>query len=133
MAGSIIRKFVIKQLSKDRGSGIMEIPNRYMVDQRQLSLQNYLLKKGVDPNSIQSEGQLTNILQQIEKNRIATGLKKAEAQKKMAEIMDMKGRKIKNPQNIMGGEEVGMFDNIYARMKKDMDKGRFKTVKIKGS
>ena len=131
MAVNIIRRFVIKQLSKDRGSGIMEIPNRFMVDQRQSSLQNYLLKKGVDPNSIQSEGQLINILQQIEKNRIATNLKKAEAQKKMAEIMDMKGRKIKNPQNIMGGEEVGMFDNIYARMKKDMDKGRFKTVKKK--
>jgi hypothetical protein len=131
MAGSIIRRFVIKQLSKDRGSGIMEIPNRFTVDQRQLSLQNYLIKKGINPNSIKSEGQLNTILQQLEKNRIATGLKKAEAQKKMAEIMDMKGRKIKNPQNIMGGREVGMFDNIFARMKKDMDKGRFKTVKKK--
>jgi hypothetical protein len=131
MAGNIIRRFVIKQLSKDRGSGIMEIPNRYAVDQKQLSLQNYLLKKGVNPDSIQSEGQLTNILQQIEKNRIATNLKKAEAQKKMAEIMDLKGRKIKNPQNIMGGREVGMFDNIFARMKKDMDGGKFKTVKKK--
>ena len=131
MAANIIRRFVIKQLSKDRGSGIMEIPNRFTVDQRQLSLQNYLIKKGIDPNSIKSEGQLNTILQQLEKNRIATGLKKAEAQKKMAEIMDMKGRKIKNPENIMGGEEVGMFDNIFARMKKDMDKGRFKTVKKK--
>ena len=131
MAGNIIRRFVIKQLSKDRGSGIMEIPNRYSVDQRQLSLQNLLIRKGIDPNTIKSEGQLTNILQQIEKNRIATNLKKAEAKKRVAEIMDMKGRKIKDTRNIMGGEEVGMFDNIFARMKKDMDQGKLKTVKKK--
>ena len=131
MAGNIIRRFVIKQLSKDRGSGIMEIPNRYSVDQRQLSLQNLLIRKGIDPNTIKSEGQLTNILQQIEKNRIATNLKKAEAKKRMAEIMDMKGKKIKDTRNIMGGKEVGMFDNIFARMKKDMDQGKLKTVKKK--
>ena len=131
MAGNIIRRFVIKQLSKDRGSGIMEIPNRYSVDQRQLSLQNLLIRKGIDPNTIKSEGQLTNILQQIEKNRIATNLKKAEAKKRVAEIMDMKGRKIKDTRNIMGGKEVGMFDNIFARMKKDMDQGKLKTVKKK--
>ena len=131
MAGNIIRRFVIKQLSKDRGSGIMEIPNRYSVDQRQLSLQNLLIRKGIDPNTIKSEGQLTNILQQIEKNRIATALKKAQAQKRVAEIMDMKGRKIKDTRNIMGGKEVGMFDNIFARMKKDMDQGKLKTVKKK--
>ena len=131
MAGNIIRRFVIKQLSKDRGSGIMEIPNRYSVDQRQLSLQNLLIRKGIDPNTIKSEGQLTNILQQLEKNRIATALKKAQAQKRVAEIMDMKGRKIKDTRNIMGGEEVGMFDNIFARMKKDMDQGKLKTVKKK--
>ena len=131
MAGNIIRRFVIKQLSKDRGSGIMEIPNRYSVDQRQLSLQNLLIRKGIDPNTIKSEGQLTNILQQLEKNRIATALKKAQAQKRVAEIMDMKGRKIKDTRNIMGGKEVGMFDNIFARMKKDMDQGKLKTVKKK--
>ena len=131
MAGNIIRRFVIKQLSKDRGSGIMEIPNRYSVDQRQLSLQNLLIRKGIDPNTIKSEGQLTNILQQLEKNRIAINLKKAEAKKRVAEIMDMKGRKIKDTRNIMGGKEVGMFDNIFARMKKDMDQGKLKTVKKK--
>ena len=131
MAGNIIRRFLIKQLSKDRGSGIMEIPNRYSVDQRQLSLQNLLIRKGIDPNTIKSEGQLTNILQQLEKNRIATNLKKAEAKKRVAEIMDMKGRKIKDTRNIMGGKEVGMFDNIFARMKKDMDQGKLKTVKKK--
>ena len=131
MAGNIIRRFVIKQLSKDRGSGIMEIPNRYSVDQRQLSLQNLLIRKGIDPNTIKSEGQLTNILQQLEKNRIATNLKKAEAKKRVAEIMDMKGRKIKDTQNIMGGKEVGMFDSIFARMKKDIDQGKLKTVKKK--
>jgi len=119
MAGSIIRRFVIKQLSKDRGSGIMEIPNRYMVDQRQLSLQNYLIKKGVNPNSIQTEGQLNTILQQIEKNRIATGLKKAEAQKKMAEIMDMKGKKINPKSRIMGGKQAETEKEIAERMRRE--------------
>ena len=119
MAANIIRRFVIKQLSKDRGSGIMEIPNRYMVDQRQLSLQNYLIKKGVNPNSIQTEGQLNTILQQIEKNRIATGLKKAEAQKKMAEIMDMKGKKINPKSRIMGGKQAETEKEIAERMRRE--------------
>ena len=118
MAGNIIRRFVIKQLSKDRGSGIMEIPNRYMVDQRQLSLQNYLIQKGVNPNSIKTEGQLNTILQQIEKNRIATGLKKAEAQKKIAEIMDMKGRKINPKSRIMGGQQAETEKEIAERLKR---------------
>ena len=118
MAGNIIRRFVIKQLSKDRGSGIMEIPNRFMVDQQQLSLQNYLIKKGVNPNSIQTEGQLNTILQQIEKNRIATGLKKAEAQKRIAEIMDMKGRKINPKSRIMGGQQAETEKEIAERLKR---------------
>ena len=118
MAANIIRRFVIKQLSKDRGSGIMEIPNRFMVDQRQISLQNYLIQKGVNPNSIKTEGQLNTILQQIEKNRIATGLKKAEAQKKMAEIMDMKGRKINPKSRIMGGQQAETEKEIAERLKR---------------
>ena len=87
---NIIKTYAKKQLTKNRGSGIMEIPNRYMVDQRQLSLQNYLIQKGVNPNSIKTEGQLNTILQQIEKNRIATGLKKAEAQKRIEQYEDIR-------------------------------------------
>ena len=100
MAGNIIRRFVIKQLSKDRGSGIMEIPNRYSVDQRQLSLQNLLIRKGIDPNTIKSEGQLTNILQQLEKNRIATNLKKAEAKKRVKDYYSSL-KKNKKPKKVL--------------------------------
>ena len=131
MAVNVIRKYVIKQLSKDRGSGIMEIPNRLKVDRAEVALNDLLIRKGIDPRTIKNEGMIETIMRRIEADRIGMALKKAEAKKKMAEILDMKGKTIKNPDAIIGGTEVGMFDNIFAKMKKDMDGGKFKTVKKK--
>ena len=65
-----------------------------------------LLKRGVDPTKITSEGMLQSILKGIEKDKAMIARSKAEAQKGLATVMDMKGRKIKPGARIMGGEEV---------------------------
>ena len=53
--------------------------------------------------------------------------------KDMNKVVDMKGNVIDTSKGIMGGQQVGqkgMFDNIFARMQKDMGKN-LKEVKTK--
>ena len=102
----IIRKFVLKLLSKDRGSGITSIPGSQHRIIKESIIIDTLVKRGVDPTKITSEGMLQNILRGIEKDKAMIARSKAEAQKGLATVMDLKGRKIKPGAKIMGGEEV---------------------------
>ena len=102
----IIRKFVLKLLSKDRGSGITSIPGGQHRMIQESIITDTLLKKGVNPETITSEGMLQSILNGIKKEEAMIARSKAEAQKNLATVMDMKGRKIKPGAKIMGGEEV---------------------------
>ena len=102
----IIRKFVLKLLSKDRGSGITSIPGSQHRIIKESMIIDTLVKRGVDPTKISSEGMLQSILKGIEKDKAMIARSKAEAQKNLATVMDMKGRKIKPGARIMGGEEV---------------------------
>ncbi len=102
----IIRKFVLKLLSKDRGSGITSIPGGQHRMIQESIITDTLLKKGVNPESITSEGMLQSILNGIKKEEAMIARSKAEAQKQLATVMDMKGRKIRPGAKIMGGEEV---------------------------
>ena len=51
--------------------------------------------------------------------------------KDMNKVVDMEGKVIDTSKGIMGGKQVGMFDNIFNRMQKDMGKGNPKIVKPK--
>jgi hypothetical protein len=102
----IIRKFVLKLLSKDRGSGITSLPGAQHRMIQESIITDTLLKKGVNPESITSEGMLQSILNGIKKEEAMIARSKAEAQKQLATVMDMKGRKIRPGAKIMGGEEV---------------------------
>ena len=102
----IIRKFVLKLLSKDRGSGITSLPGAQHRMIQESIITDTLLKKGVNPETITSEGMLQSILNGIKKEEAMIARSKAEAQKNLATVMDMKGRKIKPGAKIMGGEEV---------------------------
>ena len=77
MAVNIIRKYVIKQLSKDRGSGIMELPNRLKVDRAEVALNDLLIRKGIDPRTIKNEGMIETIMRRIEADRIGYGFEKS--------------------------------------------------------
>ena len=102
----IIRKFVLKLLSKDRGSGITSIPGSQHRMIQESIIMDTLLKKGVNPESITSEGMLQSILNGIKKEEAMIARSKAEAQKNLATVMEMKGRKIRPGAKITGGEEV---------------------------
>ena len=102
----IIRKFVLKLLSKDRGSGITSLPGAQHRMIQESIITDTLLKRGVNPETITSEGMLQSILNGIKKEEAMIARSKAEAQKQLATVMDMKGRKIKPGAKIMGGEEV---------------------------
>jgi hypothetical protein len=102
----IIRKFVLKLLSKDRGSGITSLPGAQHRMIQESIITDTLLKRGVNPETITSEGMLQSILNGIKKEEAMIARSKAEAQKQLATVMDMKGRKIRPGAKIMGGEEV---------------------------
>ena len=51
--------------------------------------------------------------------------------KQQDKVVDMEGNVIDTSKGIMGGRQVGMFDNIFNRMQKDMGKGDPKIVKSK--
>jgi hypothetical protein len=51
--------------------------------------------------------------------------------KQQDKVVDMKGNVIDTSKGIMGGEQVGMFDNIFNKMQKQMGKGNPKIVKPK--
>ena len=102
----IIRKFVIKLLSKDQGSGITKLPGQMQAGFQESMVIDKLVRGGYDPRTIKSETELKMILNRIDASKKQTKEQKDKAMKQLATIMDMKGRKIKPGSKIMGGEAV---------------------------
>ena len=102
----IIRKFVIKLLSKDQGSGITKLPGQMQAGFQESMVTEKLVRNGYDPRTIKSETELKIILNRIDATVKQSKEQKDKAMKQLATIMDMKGRKIKPGAKIMGGEEV---------------------------
>ena len=102
----IIKRFVIKLLSKDQGSGITKLPGQMQAGFQESMVTEKLIRKGYDPKAIKSEEELKMILNRIDASATQSKEQKEKAMKQLATIMDMKGRKIKPGARIMGGEEV---------------------------
>ena len=102
----IIRKFVIKLLSKDQGSGITKLPGQMQTGFQESMVTEKLVRNGYDPRAIKNETELKVILNRIDATAKQSKEQKEKAMKQLATIMDMKGRKIKPGAKIMGGEEV---------------------------
>ena len=102
----IIKRFVIKLLSKDQGSGITKLPGQMQAGFQESMVTEKLIRKGYDPRAIRSEEELKMILNRIDASATQSKEQKQKAMKQLATIMDMKGRKIKPGAKIMGGEEV---------------------------
>ena len=102
----IIRRFVIKLLSKDQGSGITKLPGQMQAGFQESMVTEKLVRNGYDPRIIKSETELKMILNRIDASKKQSKEQKEKAMKQLATIMDMKGRKIKPGAKIMGGEEV---------------------------
>ena len=102
----IIRRFVIKLLSKDQGSGITKLPGQMQAGFQESMVTEKLVRGGYDPRAIRSEEELKMIINRINASKKQSKEQKEKAMKQLADIMDMKGRKIKPGAKIMGGEEV---------------------------
>ena len=120
----VIRRFVMKMLAKDQGSGITKLPNQMQVGFQESITTEKLVRNGYDPRAIKDETELKVILNRIDATAKQTREQKEKAMKQLADIMDMKGRKIKPGAKIMGGEEVVETEaEILERMNRENKEG----------
>ena len=112
----IIRRFVIKLLSKDQGSGITKLPNQMQAGFQESMVTEKLVRGGYDPRAIRSEEELKMIINRINASKKQSKEQKDKAMKQLADIMDMKGRKIPPGSKIMGGEAVETEAEIAERL-----------------
>ena len=112
----IIRRFVIKLLSKDQGSGITKLPNQMQAGFQESMVTEKLVRGGYDPRAIRSEEELKMIINRINASKKQSKEQKEKAMKQLADIMDMKGRKIPQGSKIMGGEAVETEAEIAERL-----------------
>ena len=115
----IIRRFVIKLLSKDQGSGITKLPNQMQAGFQESMVTEKLVRSGYDPRMIKSETELKMIINRIDASKKQSKEQKDKAMKQLADIMDMKGRKIPQGSKIMGGEAIETEAEIAARMNRE--------------
>ena len=115
----IIRRFVIKLLSKDQGSGITKLPNQMQAGFQESMVTEKLVRSGYDPRMIKSETELKMIINRIDASKKQSKEQKDKAMKQLADIMDMKGRKIPQGSKIMGGEAMETEAEIAARMNRE--------------
>ena len=115
----IIRRFVIKLLSKDQGSGITKLPNQMQAGFQESMVTEKLVRGGYDPRAIRSEEELKMIINRINASKKQSKEQKDKAMKQLADIMDMKGRKIPPGSKIMGGEAIETEAEIAARMNRE--------------
>jgi len=121
----IIRRFVIKMMSKDQGSGITKLPNRMQAGFQESIVTEKLVRNGYDPRGIKDETELKMILNRIDATAKQSREQKDKAMKQLADIMDMKGRKIPPGSKIMGGEAV---EETEEEILKRLNKGNKETV-----
>ena len=106
MINKIIRNFIAKQIAGRSDDGIMiTLRDPQKVELAENIMADLLMRNGIDPTDITSEQQLKNIINQIEaasKQTTQTGIRSTQS----AKVFDLKGKRIKDTDNIMGGEEM---------------------------
>ena len=105
MISKIIRNFIAKRVAGRSDDGIMiTLTDPKKVDFQAAMMEDLLMRNGIDPNAIQSEEQLKMILNRISsmENQTTSGIRNTES----AKVFDLKGKRIKDTDNIMGGEEM---------------------------
>ena len=98
-----IRQWVIRTMMKDQTGVMQALPKKDLVDFNVAMTAERLMRNGFDPNAFKNANQVENAINQID-NRPAVqeGIRST----KSAKVMDMEGKEIKDPKNIMGGKEI---------------------------
>ena len=100
-----IRQLVLRILAKSGKSGIVTtLPPKNVLDFQTMILAEKFMQNGIDPRMFKNADQAENMLKQIEKADEARASGITETQS--AKVFDLKGKQIKNTDNIMGGEEM---------------------------
>ena len=139
MAATVIRNFIAKALFKKKGA----IANNKAVEFSANALEERLRRVGIDPNAIQNENQLNEILSAVKQaedqafqQRFGDMLGGSKFDRK-GEVFDMSGKKLDSSRGIMGGTQVdekslkeGLMktDNPFSDLVKTTEKGP-KTLK----
>ena len=102
-----IRNYIAKRVAGRSDDGIMiTLSDPKKVDFQTAMMQELLMRRGINPDSITSENQLLNIINQIkamEKAEAAQGgIRKSES----AKIFDLEGKEIPKDSQIMGGKAI---------------------------
>ena len=111
-----IYQWVLRTMMKDQTGVMQTLPRKDLVDFNVMMTAERLMRGGIDPNSLKNANQVENAIKMIDdRPEVQEGITAT----KSAKIMDMKGKEIKNPKNIMGGEEVNdiadskLIDDMY--------------------
>jgi len=122
----LLRLLARQRLLKVGEKGIMTIATKEAVEREANNLALLLQKYKLDPSAFNDIGTLKRTIRGLEELDLAGGLQDL-AKKKTDNVFDLKGKKIEDTTNIMGGEEF-----IEKSIKKNIDeateKGDFKGI-----
>ena len=99
-----LREFIVRLLLKDSPKGVMTtLPNKDLVDLNVQKTAEFLMRNGVDPNSLKNANQVENAIRMIEnKPKVQEGIKST----KSAKVFDLEGKEIDPKKGIMGGKQI---------------------------
>jgi len=107
---NVIRQWVIKTMMKNNTGVVQTLPKRDLIELNTQITAQRLMQNGIDPQSLKNVNQVENVVNQIDnppKINIDTGRNQSGIRStKSAKVMDMEGKEIKDPKNIMGGKEI---------------------------
>ena len=111
-----IRQWVIRTMMKDQTGVMLTLPKKDLVEFNVQMTAERLARNGINPQDLKNVNQVENAINQIEAPRnVNTGIR----QTKSAKVMDMEGKEIKDPKNIMGGKEINQQTLNEELMKTD--------------
>jgi hypothetical protein len=106
---SIIRNFIAKLVAGRSDDGIMiTLKDPKKVDFQTAMMEDLLMRRGIDPNAIQSEEQLKMIINQIKamekaEDAAQSGIRNTES----AKVFNIEGQQLDPNKPIMGGTQTG--------------------------
>ena len=120
--------------SKGQTGVVQSLPKRDIVEINTQITAQKLMQAGIDPEALKNADQVENAIIAIESRpKVQQGIRST----KSADVFDLKGKKIKDTDNIMGGEEINQqtlneelmkTENPYSDLVKTTEKGP-KTLK----
>ena len=105
-----LREFVVRLLLKDSPKGVMTtLPNKDLVDMNVQMTAEFLMRNGVDPNSLKNANQVENAINMIEnkpRKQKTIGEARGIKSTKSAKVFDLEGKEIDPKKGIMGGKQI---------------------------